>query len=170
MAADIHYNDNYFAATLGCKTFNPPNSCITDAAVLAGANIQATKLEHLNPLTYQQSPGSAVVAATQLLKIIRAPGTISAIDVITTTAATGADRTVTVDLQKSTGGGAFATVLSAVVTLNNTSVAKTVYSGSISSASVVAGDILQLVVAVAGAAGAQAQGLQVTVTEKEYAQ
>lgn len=170
MAQDVINNDLYVAGTLGAKTFNPPANCITDNSVIAAANIAATKLEHQHALTVQQSPGSAIVAATTYLKIIRAPGSVASLDVIVTTAATGADRTVTVDLQKSTGGGAFASVLSAVVTLNNTSVAKTVYSGSISSASLVAGDILQLVVAVAGSAGAQAQGLQVTATTREYAQ
>lgn len=167
MSLDVHYNATHFANTLSAAAFNAPAGCIGDAEIEAAAGIQATKVERQFNVYDEQTPGSAVVAKTKLAHIAKAAGSVVGIDAVTTTVATGGDRTVTIDLQKSTAGGAFATVLSAVVTLNNSSVVRTVYSGVISSAAFVAGDIFQIVTAVAGAAGAQAAGLQVTVTLRE---
>jgi hypothetical protein len=170
MAQDLLNNDLHVNGTLSCKTFNPPSGSITNAAVLAAAGIDASKVVSRKSLAVSQAPGTAVVAATTHLHIVRAAGTVVAVEAATETPATGADRTVTVDLQKSTSAGAFATVLSAPITLNNTSTARTVYSGAISSTAVVDNDLLRLVVTVAGAAGAQAQGLLVTVTLDENPQ
>jgi hypothetical protein len=72
----------------------------------------------------------------------------------------GGDKAVTVDLQKSTGGGAFATLLTAVITINSASSAKTKYTGTlVATPTFVAGDLLRIVVALTGTTGNQAQGL-----------
>lgn len=170
MAQDLFNNDVHINGTLSAKTFTPPAGSIGDSGIAAAAGIDATKVVHQFPLVYTQVPGTAVLAATQLVHILRASGTVASIEVMTPTPATGGDRTVTVDLQKSTAAGAFATILSSVVTLNNATAARTPVTGAIATPSVVDGDLLQLVVAVAGAAGNQANGLLVTVTLRENPQ
>lgn len=144
-------------------------ACITDAMIQSGANVQASKLEGEYHLDHYQTTGTAIVAATQDLKIVRgATGTLLSIEAaITGAIATGADRTVTVDLHKSTAAGAFASVLSATIGFTNASTLRTAVAGTISSTSLVDGDILRVVVTVAGAAGNQAQGLVVSVHMRE---
>lgn len=171
MAQDIVNNDLHVNGTLSAKTFNAPSGAISNAQISATADIDATKLEHQHFLNYQQVPGTAVVAATVDLAIVRgATGTVVAFQAaITGTIATGADRTVNVDLQKSTGAGAFATILSATLLFNNVSVLRTMVAAAIATPGLVAGDILRVVVTVAGAAGNQALGLIATATIREDA-
>jgi len=140
---------------------------LADADIAANAAIQATKLVHQFPLSYQQTPGTAIVAATYLLYIPRAAGSLVSLDAAITTQATGADRTVSIDLQKSTGAGAFASVLTAPIGITNTTPIRTVQAATIASAAYIDNDLFELLVAVAGAAGAQAQGLLVTATFRE---
>lgn len=173
MADPINFgtSDVFVGGRLIALQFTPPTGSITNAAITgsAGNYVDASKLVHRFDLGYAQVPGTAVVAETRDLRIIRGlTGTISSVEASVTGAiATGGDRTVTVDLQKSTGAGAFATVLSGVITLNSSSTLRAVSTATISSASVVDGDILRIVIAVAGAAGSQAQGLCVSVTLQE---
>ena len=68
-----------------------------------------------------------------------------------------------VDLQKSTGGGAFASVLSAPLALNSTNTLLVPTAATITTASLVKGDILRIVITVSGASGTHPQGLVVTV-------
>lgn len=163
----ILQSDLHVAGTVSAKSFTLPAGCVTNAAIQGAAGIDATKVVHQFPLYVQQSPGSAVVAATTLLHILRATGSVVSIEAVTTTPATGADRTVTIDLQKSTAAGAFATVLSAPITLDDATVARTPVSGTVTDPTLVDGDQLQIVVSVTGAAGSQAQGLLVTIVVRE---
>ena len=152
--------------TLSASSFTPPASSVGNSAVISGDPIDAIKLEHQYSIDEELfAPGTTITALTQLLHIARVAEEVVAIEAIITTVASGADRTVTVDLQKSTGGGAFATILTSTVDITNATVIRTPVAGTISgSGSLVDGDILQLVVTVAGAAGAQAEGLLVTTT------
>lgn len=139
----------------------------SNSHIAAGAAIAADKLEHEHFLNYYQAPGTAIVAATVDLCVIGgATGLVVSISAaITGAIATGGDRTVTVDLHRSTAGGAFATVLTTPPVLDNTSVLRTPEAGVVSASldDLVATDILRLIVTVAGAAGNQGQGLIVTV-------
>lgn len=168
MAQDLIQNDLHVAGHLSCKTFTLPAASVGNATIQGAAGIEATKVVHQFPLTVQQA--STVTNATTLLHILRAVGTVVSFEAITATPATGADRTVTIDLQKSTGAGAFATILSAPISLDDATTARTVVSGTVSNPSLVDGDLLQVIVTVAGAAGSQASGLLVTTTLREEPQ
>lgn len=170
MSLDVHFNATHFAGPLSAAEFIPPPGCIDNDAIESAAGIESTKVVRRLSLHDNQVPGTAVVAKTVLAHIARASGNVIGVDIATSTIATGADRTVNVDLQKSTAGGAFATVLSATAELDNGSTVRTVYSGTISAAPFVAGDIFQIVTTVAGSADNQAQGLQVTITLDENPQ
>lgn len=154
---------------LSAENFTLTSGTLGNAAIQTNAAIDDTKLKHRYSFVLSQT--GAVVAATEYLRIMQAAGTVLSVEAaITEVVATGADRTITIDLQKSTGGGAFATVLSATIEFDNASVLRTISVGGISSAALVDGDILKLTVAVAGAAGAQAAGLVVNVVLSEAAQ
>ncbi len=164
----------YVDGALGAKTFTPPASSIGDAAIAAGAGVQATKLIHANPTAVQAgqlfAPATTVVALTQTLGMAHAAGTLQAFGAWIEVQATGSDRTVSVDLQKSTGGGAYATVLSSPVAIDHTTTIRILVTATISSATYVAGDIFRLVVAVSGSASAQATGLGYKLATQEAAQ
>src|SRR5690349_13968576 len=101
----------HVAGQLTADNFTPPTASIGDDAIKAGAKIQASKLQGEFNLTVDQT--GAVVAATRYLRAIRGvSGIVLDLQAMVTEAvATGADRTVTIDLKKSTGGGAFASIL-----------------------------------------------------------
>lgn len=141
----------------------------TDNDIVSNANIQATKLVARRRISLELfGPAVTITALTKLLHILRQSATLVHVEAIQTVQATGADRTVTVDIQKSTGAGAFSTIMSGTIGFTNSSPIRTPVAGTFSSASLVDGDILQAVVTVAGAAGAQAQGLLLTLTLDEY--
>lgn len=153
-----------------------PANTVRNASVAADAAIEATKIENRHFLHYAQAPGTAIVAATLDLHVVKG-GTGQVLSVegaITGAIATGADREVHIDIQKSTGAAAFATILSDTLDLSIASgpALRTAYDGgvTIDSGDLVDGDILRVVITVAGAAGAQAQGLIVTIGLKEDAE
>lgn len=166
MAQDNFGSDVHVRGTLSATAMTIPASAVGNTQIAAAAGIAASKLEHQFAVRYATNHGTAVAAATQPLHIVHGvTGEIVAVEVTCTTAPTSSD-TVTVDVQKSTGGGAFATVLSGTVGLSSSSTARVVYAGTISAANTVDGDILQVVVTVSGTT---CQGLCVVVTVREDA-
>ena len=162
-------NETWYLQGLSCKNFTPPPGCIADAAVAPAADINDTKLRHRYQPVVSQT--GTVVADTRYLRIAQAAGTVLAVEAaITETIATGADRTVTLDVQKSTGGGAFASILTTPLVFNNASALRTVSVAPIATPGLLDNDILRLTIAVAGVAGAQALGLVVNVVIAEQAQ
>lgn len=154
MPADLICNN------FSCSSMKIPAGAVSDASVASGAAISASKIIHQYPKHYQQNTSAAVVADNQYSHIVNgATCTLAYVKAAVDTPATGADRTVNVDLQRSTGGAAFASVLTSTISFTNASTARTVVSGSIATAALAQGDILKWVVTVAGAAGNQAIGL-----------
>ena len=130
--------------------------------------LEARKVKHERSAFHSQT--GAVVAATEyVFALYAATATIKGFRAqITEAVATGADRTVTIDLQKSTGGGAFASILGGTIGFTNLSSlrawsAATVSNTALAGGGPSAGDVLKITVAVAGAAGSQAQGLLVAL-------
>jgi len=76
-----------------------------------------------------------------------------------------------VDLQKSTGGGAFATILTGTITLDSANTIRVAEAGTLTAgAACVVGDILRVVITVGGSSGTNPQGLVVRVVMREDAQ
>ena len=161
--------DVYITGRLVPLQFSPPAGSVGNTAIPALAAIDASKLIHRFDLSYTQVPGTAVVTETRDLRILRgATGTVAAVEAaITGAIATGGDRTVTIDVQKGNSATAFTTILTATLSFTSSSVLRTVSAATISVPAVLDNDILRVVVTVAGSAGAQAQGLIVTVTLEE---
>lgn len=147
-----------------------PDGSVSDAAVGAGADIQDGKMRHRFTRQYAQAPGANIAAATLNLHIVRGlTGTLLAVEAALTGVAPTTDRTASVDLQRGNAGGAFATMLSATIDFANGDALRTVKAGAIPSPALADGDILRVVVTVAGSTGTQPQGLVVTVTVMEKA-
>lgn len=170
MATSDLRNDYTYSGTVSVTgTLNMPSGTVEDADVNAGAAIAATKLEHQFAISNELfEEATTITAVNRWIHMVRgATGEIVGIEAAVATNPTGADRTVDVELHKSTGAGAFASVLSSPCNIVDGTADRTAVLGTISSADLVAGDILRLVVTVAGGAGNQALGLLVTVTLRE---
>lgn len=142
-----------------------PSNCVRNAQVASDAAIAVGKVVHLLTANAVQASGADVASKTELVYCCRASGgaTIVDIAVAISTAPTGGDKQYTVDVQKSTGGGSFASILSAVETISSADTSRTVSAPTISSASLVQGDILQVVVTASGSTGSQGQGVVTSV-------
>lgn len=164
--------DVYVAGNLSAQSVTLPSGTVTNAAVQSAALIDATKLVHQAPGAMGAclqlfEPATAITAVNQTIGMAYSSGSLVAFTAWIEVVATDVSRTVTVDLQKSTGAGAYATVLSATIGFTNASSIRTAVSGTISSASYVAGDIFRVVVTVAGGAGTQAKGLTFRLITRE---
>jgi hypothetical protein len=147
--------------------FDIPAGTITNSDLSASAAVAASKVVHQISAVSQFATGTTVAAKTEVVHVARAAGTIGALKVFATVAPTGGTLAYTVDLQKSTGGGAFASVLSAAYTVDATKTDRTAYSGTLSTTTYAAGDALAIVWAVSGATGTQGIGACATVFLEE---
>lgn len=169
MGQTIQDGDLHVRGTMSCVSFSPPAGSIPKAAIPAAAGIEASKLVRHQSIDVELcAPGSNIAAITKLIHIARAAGTLMSFEVAITGAMTG-DRTVTIDLQRSTAGGAFATVLTATLGLSSSTVVRTATAATILTTAVADGDIYQIVVTVGGSTGTQPQGLIATLhLEQNY--
>lgn len=157
--------DVYVSGNLSCLTFSPPAGCITDTAVVAAANIAATKQEHQYSKVYAQD-GNADSAADKrcIHYAYGATGSIVAFEAGSITACTG-DSTITVDLTK-----AGVSVLAAAIVLDNTNTARVVEAGTISTAALADGDCLEVVITVSAGTGTIGHGVFASCIIREKAQ
>jgi hypothetical protein len=159
----------YVAGNLNAKTLTLPAGAVSNGGIAAAAGIDASKLEHQHAIHYNQAGATNVAAETRLVHTVRgATGTTVAVEAVLETVPDG-DRTVTVDVQKGSAGSEFATILDAVITLDNTPADLEIKSGTISDEDLAHGDTLKVVIAISGSSGSQPQGLSVTITTREDA-
>jgi hypothetical protein len=147
-----------------------PSGVITNAHVAAGAAIAATKLQHQFPIHLSTAGGTAVTAVTNIVHIARGAGTVVSVEaaLATVPTGTGTDKTVTIDVQKSTGGAAFATLLSSTIVLDSGNTDRVAEAGTLAATPTYAdGDLIQIVVTVSGSTGTQGTGLIVTAFVQE---
>ncbi len=167
--------DDHLYCLAGCTikgSFSVPNGTLLNAHIAASAGLAANKLEHQHVLHYAQDDGSDVVSAIVPIYVVRGvTATVIEIEVDCLDSPTGGDKKFTVDLQKANAGTPTpATILSAVVDYVNGTADCVVLTGTISSADLVVGDILLLVIVVSGSTGTQGQGVAVSVTVREDAE
>ena len=157
---------------LSCGELIIPDGALLDAAVGSSAAIQASKLNHQHVLEYHQPNGTDVVSETQLIGIIRATGTVHAVQVASAVAPDGDADFYTVQINR-IRAAASVNVLTAVITYNNTNAPANydILDGTINGANddLIDDDVLQAVITVTNNGGAQAQGLTLIVTIREAA-
>lgn len=141
--------------SLFCNSLAVGTASITDAMIAAaggGTFISPTKLKPRVPLGAANAAGTLSTSTARVFSAY-ASGTIQQIYCSLDTVPTSTN-TVTIDVKKSTAGGAYATILSSTVVFNNASTARTVVAATISSASFVVGDIFQVTWTVVGSSAA----------------
>ena len=136
-------------------------STINDRSVSDGANVSDAKLQHRPHATYlQNGPGNAVNCTAIVFQAYK-PCTVYAAYVVPDVPPTG-NSTFTVDVQKSTNAGAWATILSSNTALSNSSTARSPVALSLSGTpTLIATDLLRVVGTIAGT-GNNVQGVTVT--------
>ena len=148
------------------KSVSLPSGSVNNADIVAGANIADTKINHRRQYDLAQDLGTVSTTQAKAFPIYNTQ-TILGVLVQIAVVPTG-DHTVVVDVKKSTGGGAFASILSSAYTINSTSTALTVYYPALSgSPSLAAGDILELSITAAGSTSTQGQGATLSVVVAE---
>ena len=159
---DIHFAGN---VTFGAGV-TLPNGAVTAGKVAAGASIESTKIQQRNRAPWQQGDSAAnVVDGTQVVYIVTgASGTLREFKAgCVTPCTTGAS--ITVDLKKNG-----ASVLSAVITLDQTQTARQLVGAAISTMAVAAGDVLEVVIDATPGAGTIGKGIFGYLTLDELAQ
>lgn len=121
----------------------------------SGGRHKADYVQHRLCRSDVQITGADVVDRTAPIHIARAAGTIRGFRVRCDVVPNGGDKQFTVDLQKSTGGGAYATVLSAPVTLDDGNADRDTEVGTLASTTYVAGDVFRVVWDASGTTGTQ---------------
>ena len=138
------------------------NGTVDNAAVKDSANLSQTKLQHRAHRTYHQVGGADVVAFDNILYRAYKHATVLEITATPDVVPAGGTKTLTIDVKKSTAGGAWGTILSGTTEINSSSVARTPLELSLSgSPSLLAGDILKVVGTLAGSGGTNVQGVLV---------
>lgn len=124
-----------------------------DAALSAVSPAGVAKTRHQYIQRLSQVGGTAASAETRVVHVAKSAGNATGFKAGSIAAAVG-DSTVTVDLRKNG-----TTVLSAVITLDNTNSAYTPEAGSINTAAYSAGDVFTVVIAVSAGTGTLPQGV-----------
>lgn len=146
-----------------------PSAVVTNAAIVALADIAASKLEHRHAVNYGQDGGTDVVTATKVLHNVRAAGRIKSFSIRPFTSPAGGDKQYTVDLQRApSGSSSFVTLLSSVVTISSADASNTPQDAVlVGSPAVLVGDAIRVVVTASGSTGTQGQGFQSTINIEE---
>jgi hypothetical protein len=148
-------------------TLAVPAGSFRDADIAPGAGIAADKSVHQFPLIYSQANGASVASATVPLHIARNAAVVESVQVATTGAAAIGDAEVDIDIHKGNQATAYASILTAEVTIDSAVALRQVVSGSIATAAVAAGDSLLVVVVATPGTGTLPQGLIVRVVISE---
>jgi len=166
LESDLYVNGNVSMASVSL-----PAAAVRNANIEGNAGIEASKVVHRFPTHYRQDEGADVASKTAPVHIAAAAATVAAVKVLCVTAPTGGDKQYTVDVKKGNQAGAYATILTGVVTINSSKANREVTSGTLSGTpTLAAGDSLQVVVTASGSTGSQGQGLLVEVILHENPQ
>jgi len=169
MDLDILNNHIYAKGGLTvAESFSAPSGSITNAMIVAAAGISASKLQRRITVRVSQMSGLPADSGSWIVHVCRGTGTLQALECVVDTLGVS-DASLAVDLRKSTGGAAFASVLTADVDMSTQAV-RTVVAGTFDDDELVDGDILQIVIQASPNAGTLPQGLCVVLTLDEAAQ
>lgn len=150
-------------------TVDWPSNTIKNVMCASDMALAASKLiRHQSVDVELFGPATTVTALTKWIHIVRgSTGTLVGLEAAIAVLASDVSRTITVDLHKSTGGGSFATVLTSTIGFTTSSTVRVPVAAVINTATLVDGDILAIVVTVAGGSGSQATGLMATLHMEE---
>lgn len=165
---DQIYNDvNYNGTVQFTGPVTLPDSAVKDSNIAAGADISYEKTQHVDHAILSQENQTAATQSTRSIYIARAVGTVIGVKVTLMTVAVG-DSTASIDVMKSTGGGALATILTGTVDLDSGDAAFVAVAGTLSGVpTLIAGDVIAVEIGPAVGTGTLMQGICVDVTIAE---
>ncbi len=143
-----------------------------DANIAPGAGIQSSKLDHRHHVAYSQPDGVAVATENRTVYRARAAGELLSLAAAVTGLAATGNSTVAVNIEKSTAGGAFVSMLTAAVLISSTTLLRTNVLGVPAASpanTYVAGDLIRFTVLSTVGTGTLPQGLAVTAHLDENA-
>lgn len=145
-----------------------PNDCVDSDALSISEAMDSEKLEHVIEKDYFYS--GTISTATKFLSLILSNySDIVAVEASIQTTVPTSTATVTIDLQMASDGGTYATVLTTVITLDATSVLRTLQAAVInaSAGQNLSGKKQLKLVFTTGGSGTQAADVLVTVRTKQ---
>lgn len=163
MPESVHQGDLFVNGNFRATSMTMAGGVIANAQVAAGAGIDTTKLNHRHHFRFSQPNTTATTETKAIGRVYGATGTLVAFYVGSIGIMAGA-ATVTVDLKKNG-----ATMLSAVVTLNNANAARVAVAGALASTALVAGDLLEVVTTATAGGGTLGTGVFAFATVDETA-
>lgn len=159
---DVIVNGNM---SMGSVTL--PDGNVTDAMVSGSADILATKVRHQFPVMFKEDTGSDVTSKTAVIHIAKGDGDIATVEVVSETVPLTGTEQYTVDIQKGNAGGAYATILSSVVTIDKTNADRTIITATLSTTTYSDGDQFKVIITVSGSGGTHAKDLCVVLWLRE---
>lgn len=146
-------NDNLFVnGPLSCLQFSPPAGCITDAAVSSASPLQTSKTQHRTHAKWGQ-PNTTATTETRTVYVNNGTtGTLIGFRAGSIVACLST-ASITVDLKKNG-----TSMLTGVITLNSSSVARVAQAAALASSALVAGDWLEVVITATAGGGTLGTG------------
>lgn len=162
--ANLHDGDMHVTGALSAERFSPAAWIVDNAAIAAGAGVEAAKLQHQYKPTFALD-GSPVGVAAKVLHVVRgATGTVERFRAGSIAPNVG-DYTVTVDLKKNG-----VSILQSILTLDSGHSAYQAVEAVLASTALVADDVLSVTISANGSgAGAFGTGFFFAVEIREDA-
>jgi hypothetical protein len=157
-------SDMHITGAFSCGTMAIPDGTIVNADFAAAADVDSTKLEHQYTKVYAQESATTAAAEDRCLHTVYgATGTVVGFEAGSVTVCT-VDAAITVDLHKDG-----TTILTTPIVLDSGNSVYTPEAGTVSSASVVDGDVLEVVITVAAGGGVLGDGVYCSLIVREDA-
>ena len=154
--------DAFIAGNLSARSMNIPSGTVVDADVAATADFAATKLEHQHQKVYAQESATPAAAEDRVVHAVYgSTGSIIAFEAGSVVACVG-DSTITIDLHKNSSS-----ILTTPIVLDSSNSAYTPEAGTIDTATLVDGDVLEVVITVSAGTGTLGKGLFASVIIRE---
>jgi hypothetical protein len=154
VAPIVLYSDVQVLGTITGNAITVPSGTITNAMVNAAANIGASKMQHEFLATYAQESATNAVSEQRVVHAAKgATATITQFGAGAVVLLTGAD-TCTVDLLKNG-----ASILTAVISLLSSDTIRVIKFATLSSTSLVVGDVLEVKTVVSHTSGTLPKGV-----------
>lgn len=148
-----------------------PHNCVRDTQIASDAAIGVFKTVHMVIARATQPGGSDVAAESRVVHVVGAAhgAVVLGVDVGVDVAPDGGDMGYSVDVQRSTGGGPYTSLLAAPAVIDAGVSDRSVVGPTVSSPALAAGDLVRVVVEPSGSTGTQGQGVAVLVRIAEAA-
>lgn len=154
--ANIIDSDTVVQGNLAASTLSLTSASITNTMLAlpssGGDYIAPTKVKPRVPIGFAQVDGTVSTGEARIFSAYAA-GSLVQVNISLDTVNTSTN-TVIIDVQKSTAGGAYASVLSSTYTMDNTKTARTVYTVTPNTTAFIAGDIFKVTWTVTGTSAA----------------